>query len=56
MKAVRLHAYREPPTLDEVAEPEITGPSDVIVRVGGAVRRDRAGGRGRTVPHGPAHA
>ena len=36
MKAVRLHTYREPPTVDEVAEPEITGPHDVIVRVGGA--------------------
>jgi NAD+-dependent secondary alcohol dehydrogenase Adh1 len=36
MKAVRLHAYKEPPTVDTVAEPEITGPSDVIVRVGGA--------------------
>jgi NAD+-dependent secondary alcohol dehydrogenase Adh1 len=35
MKAVRLHAYREPPTLDEIAEPEITGPLDVVVRVGG---------------------
>jgi D-arabinose 1-dehydrogenase-like Zn-dependent alcohol dehydrogenase len=36
MKAVRLHAYREPLTVDEVAEPELTGPHDVIVRVGGA--------------------
>jgi NAD+-dependent secondary alcohol dehydrogenase Adh1 len=36
MKAVRLHTYREPPTVDQVAEPEITGPNDVIVRVGGA--------------------
>jgi NAD+-dependent secondary alcohol dehydrogenase Adh1 len=36
MKAVRLHAYKEPPTVDEVAEPEATGPFDVIVRVGGA--------------------
>jgi NAD+-dependent secondary alcohol dehydrogenase Adh1 len=36
MKAVRLHAYQEPPTVDEVAEPEVTGPLDVIVRVGGA--------------------
>ena len=25
-----------PPTVDDVAEPDITGPSDVIVRVGGA--------------------
>ena len=36
MKAVRLHAYNEPPSLDEVPEPEVTGPHDVIVRVGGA--------------------
>ena len=36
MKAVRLHAYNEPPTLDQVPEPAITGPHDVIVRVGGA--------------------
>jgi NAD+-dependent secondary alcohol dehydrogenase Adh1 len=36
IKAVRLHAYKAPPTVDDVAEPEITGSSDVIVRVGGA--------------------
>ena len=36
MKAARLHAYGEPLVVDEVAEPEITGPHDVIVRVGGA--------------------
>ncbi len=36
MKAVRLHAYGKPLVVDEVAEPEITGPHDVIVRVGGA--------------------
>ena len=36
MKAVRLHAYREAPRLDEVPEPTITGPHDVIIRVGGA--------------------
>ena len=36
MKAVRLHIYGEPPTVDKVAEPELTGPHDVIVRVGGA--------------------
>ena len=36
MKAVRLHAYREPLVVDEVGEPELTGPHDVIVRVGGA--------------------
>jgi D-arabinose 1-dehydrogenase-like Zn-dependent alcohol dehydrogenase len=36
MKAVRLRAYGEPLAVDEVAEPEITGPNDVIVRVGGS--------------------
>ncbi len=36
MKAVRIHGYHEYPTLDEVAEPELQGPFDVLVRVGGA--------------------
>jgi NAD+-dependent secondary alcohol dehydrogenase Adh1 len=36
MKAVRLHAYHEAPRLDDVPEPAITGPHDVIVRVAGA--------------------
>ena len=36
MKAVRLHAYDQWPSVDEVPEPEITGPFDVIVRIGGA--------------------
>ncbi len=36
MKAVRLHRYGERPVVEEVAEPEVTGPLDVIVRVGGA--------------------
>ena len=36
MKAVRLHAYHERPSLDEVAEPQINGPHDVIVRIAGA--------------------
>src|SRR5438270_7561770 len=36
MKAVRLHHYHEQPTLDQVDEPKITGPYDVIVRIGGA--------------------
>ena len=42
MKAVRLHSYHEPPLVDEVAEPTISGPLDVIVKIGGAgVRLDR---------------
>src|SRR5579864_6303746 len=36
MKAVRLHKYEELPNVEEVAEPKITGPFDVIVRIGGA--------------------
>jgi NAD+-dependent secondary alcohol dehydrogenase Adh1 len=36
MKAVRLHKYGERPAVEEVAEPEITDPLDVIVRIGGA--------------------
>jgi NAD+-dependent secondary alcohol dehydrogenase Adh1 len=36
MKAARLHTFNAPLELDEVPAPEITGPSDVIVRVGGA--------------------
>jgi NAD+-dependent secondary alcohol dehydrogenase Adh1 len=36
MKAVRLHSYGERPVVEEVAEPRITDPLDVIVRIGGA--------------------
>jgi NAD+-dependent secondary alcohol dehydrogenase Adh1 len=36
MKAVRLHAYGQRPVIEDVAEPTITGPFDVIVRIGGA--------------------
>ena len=36
MKAVRLHQYHEQPKLEEVGDPKITGPNDVIVRIGGA--------------------
>jgi NAD+-dependent secondary alcohol dehydrogenase Adh1 len=36
MKAVRLHRYEERPVVEEVAEPEATGLSDVVVRIGGA--------------------
>jgi NAD+-dependent secondary alcohol dehydrogenase Adh1 len=36
MKAVRLHQYEELPVVEEVVEPKITGPLDVIVRIGGA--------------------
>jgi NAD+-dependent secondary alcohol dehydrogenase Adh1 len=36
MKAIRVHSYGQPPRLDDVPEPQVTGPDDVIVRIGGA--------------------
>jgi NAD+-dependent secondary alcohol dehydrogenase Adh1 len=36
MKAVRLHGYHAQPVVEEVPEPVISGPFDVIVKVGGA--------------------
>ncbi|MGZ6694908.1 MAG: NAD(P)-dependent alcohol dehydrogenase [Solirubrobacteraceae bacterium] len=36
MKAARLHAYHEPLKVEELDEPKVTGPLDVIVRIGGA--------------------
>ncbi len=36
MKAVRLHRYGERPVVEDVPEPQATGPLDVVVRVGGA--------------------
>jgi len=36
MKAVRLHGYHEQPVVDDVPEPTISGPLDVIVKIGGA--------------------
>lgn len=36
MKAVRVHAYHQDPKVEEVPEPKIEGPLDVIVRIGGA--------------------
>jgi NAD+-dependent secondary alcohol dehydrogenase Adh1 len=36
MKAVRLLEYNQLPRIMEIAEPKITGPHDVIVRIGGA--------------------
>jgi NAD+-dependent secondary alcohol dehydrogenase Adh1 len=35
MRAVRLHRYHEDPSIDEIPEPEPTGPLDVVVKVGG---------------------
>ena len=36
MKAVRIHGYHQQPVVDEVPEPSIKGPLDVVVRIGGA--------------------
>lgn len=36
MRAVRVHAYHRQPTIDEVPEPVVKGPLDVVVRIGGA--------------------
>ncbi len=36
MKAVRLHEYDKRPVVEEVPEPELTGPLDVLVEIGGA--------------------
>jgi NAD+-dependent secondary alcohol dehydrogenase Adh1 len=36
VKAVRLHSFHATPVVDEVPEPKINGPFDVIVRIGGA--------------------
>jgi NAD+-dependent secondary alcohol dehydrogenase Adh1 len=36
MKAVRVHEYHQDPSIDDVPEPQLTGPLDVVVRIGGA--------------------
>ena len=36
MKAVRLHGYHQQPVVEDVPEPVISGPLDVIVKIGGA--------------------
>jgi NAD+-dependent secondary alcohol dehydrogenase Adh1 len=36
MKAVRIHGYHQQPVVDDVPEPAISGPLDVIVKIGGA--------------------
>jgi NAD+-dependent secondary alcohol dehydrogenase Adh1 len=36
VKAVRVHEYHADPTIDDIPEPEIRGPLDVIVKIGGA--------------------
>jgi len=36
VRAVRVHEYHQPPRLDDVPEPQLQGPLDVVVRIGGA--------------------
>lgn len=36
MRAVRVHRYHEDPSVDDVDEPKLAGPLDVIVKIGGA--------------------
>ena len=36
MKAVRIHGYHQQPVVDDIPEPKIAGPLDVIVKIGGA--------------------
>jgi NAD+-dependent secondary alcohol dehydrogenase Adh1 len=36
VRAVRVHEYHQQPRLDDVPEPALTGPLDVIVQIGGA--------------------
>ncbi len=36
MKAVRLHRYAQAPIVEEIADPKIAHPFDVIVKIGGA--------------------
>jgi NAD+-dependent secondary alcohol dehydrogenase Adh1 len=36
MRAFRLHSYHQDPVLEEVPEPTVKGPLDVVVKIGGA--------------------
>jgi NAD+-dependent secondary alcohol dehydrogenase Adh1 len=36
VRAVRVHQYHEDPSIDDIPEPKIEGPLDVIVKIGGA--------------------
>ncbi|TDD57878.1 NAD(P)-dependent alcohol dehydrogenase [Kribbella antibiotica] len=36
MKAVRLHGYHQQPVVEDVPEPSVKGPLDVVVKIGGA--------------------
>ncbi|MBO0815971.1 MAG: NAD(P)-dependent alcohol dehydrogenase [Actinobacteria bacterium] len=36
MKAARIHGYHQQPVIDEVPEPSVKGPLDVVIKIGGA--------------------
>ena len=36
MRAVRVHEYHSDPTIDDIPEPTLQGPLDVIIKIGGA--------------------
>ena len=36
MRAVRVHSYHQDPSIDDIGEPKLQGPLDVIVKIGGA--------------------
>jgi NAD+-dependent secondary alcohol dehydrogenase Adh1 len=36
VKAVRVHEYQQDPSIDDIPEPKLQGPLDVIVKIGGA--------------------
>ena len=36
MKAVRIHGYHQQPVVEDVPEPSVKGPLDVVVKIGGA--------------------
>jgi len=36
MRAVRVHRYHEDPSIDDIGEPKLAGPLDVIIKIGGA--------------------
>ncbi|HET6918923.1 MAG TPA: NAD(P)-dependent alcohol dehydrogenase [Jiangellaceae bacterium] len=67
MKAARLHAFHEKLQLEDVPEPELTGPNDVIVKIGaaGVCRTDlhiwegqfaeRQQAANRPLPYSPGH-
>ena len=40
MKALRVHQYGVPPTLDDVPEPSVVDPWDVVIDIGAAKARD----------------